>query len=738
MQWNRLEVKGVWKTQTGCFAQVQSSGKSVALDSGGIFLRKGMVLQGLFSRKESGFAGKEFWVLEKHVPPMGYDRTSEMLAPLGLSDFEMKSVYRTLGKDTSYTLLSRPSSLKQFSAVFTDDRMRELDERLRDMRNTNDVRTAFPFLPKSTADLVYQTLGREAVRLLRESPYQYCSDTERLIRFVDAEQIYMHCGGNPLSDGRVNQILSRSLVSVLGENGDMALEVSDDNRFWHWMDVAEELSGKVNSSWRLSASLLAGRAMDFVNESNATLVVHRGRSFVYPMSNAVAECQVGELGWLAGKPPLYSAGGKVTLQRIESYCKLTGYVSADGDLGMDDCQMLAVVNALRNRVSVIAGGPGRGKTTITACICDCWRKEFGEDAPIWLVSLTGKAVSRLRGSVAERISIEGIHTRTIASVAVDSKVEVVDGLVIVDEASMVDTQTLARLVCKLGRVQVVFVGDVDQLPSIGAGQVLHDFIDSGVCPVTRLDVNYRARGRDGRTLADNADAIAENRVGDIRYDEYFQWYDVSAGDAAVFHAIVSRYEELLRTEDAADICLLSPFKSELDAFSVVKLNLAIHRRLHEHDKVNTSTRMVSYHGEPILVGDRVVVTRNLSDIGVVNGDTGKLTQYMLDGSPQILLDSGEEVVIPYKDASKYLEMGYALTVHKSQGSEYRHVLFAISSRMLAPWACGFATRNLVYTAVTRSSSRVHLFGSKLAFERSLNNVMGSRLTLLVDRLRGDL
>lgn len=739
MAWKRFIVKGVWKNGTGCFGKVYPNGEEVALSCAPVALSKGMVVQGQFSEDPKGFAGKRLFVLERHVPEMSEAQTADVLRSVGLSLDELHAIYGKFGRSAAYALLSRPSNMKKLASDLGSARAAEIQEKLNALRHPNDVRQAFPFLPKALCEKLSGCLGRNAVALLTSDPYAWCSGDGALVRFADAERIYMHTGGNPMSEKRIDSLLLRSMESILGRTGDMFLEVSDDEAFWGWMTEASELSGRVDGSWELPAATLANLAMDFVSRGGACLERDGSASCLYSMSNLADERAVAALGDMASLPPLYKGDGRTTLRRIEDYCERAGLVSVDGDVGMDDLQIMAVANALRHRVSVIAGGPGRGKTAITSCICDCWQAEFGAGASIMLTSLTGKAVSRLKSSVGRTVDMGGVRAFTMASVIVNPKIQsggVNRTLVVVDEASMVDMRSMARFLGKMGDVQMVFIGDVDQLPSIGAGQLLRDLIDSDVFEVTYLEKNYRARGRDGATLADNADAIAENRIADVRYDEYFNWHDASSGEAEVFADILNEYMGLMAKEDAADVCLLSPFKSEKDPFSVVRLNHAIHRAKGMAPGAPGAYAM--YYGEPILPGDRVVVTHNLPDHAVVNGDTGELVQYMPDGEALVRLDDDRELLLSRSEAADNLEMGYALTVHKSQGSEYRHVLFAVSGRMAAPWARGFATRNLVYTAVTRSSSRVHLFGSRPAFERSLANTLPPRRTRLVERLRGDL
>ena len=175
------------------------------------------------------------------------------------------------------------------------------------------------------------------------------------------------------------------------------------------------------------------------------------------------------------------------------------------------------------------------------------------------------------------------------------------------------------------------------------------------------------------------------------------------------------------------MCLLGAFKSDKDPFSIVNLNIRL------RDKVNpngTSIPGLKYHGTNIRVGDRVIIVDNLPEADAVNGDVGTLESYYGD-SVVIVLDKGADITLTRSDFPS-IELGYALTVHKSQGSEYKRILLAVSPRLSAPWAANFATRNLMYTAVTRAKDAVMLFGSQDALRVCLANEMAPRHTRLCE------
>ena len=731
-RWNRYKVTGVWKGAKfgfGCYALDCSTSEKYAITGSSGVVSKGDILQGLFTSR-GDFYGTPMLEMTKRLPNMGKDDTKSALCAMGFEDDEVESLYNQYGMSTAFEVHRRPSVIKRHVDASRYDRLHEV---LHNSRMDNDVKAKYDFLPSALCERLVQAYGSRALPVLEKNPYAMVWHEYVDMRFGDAERVSMMLGMEYDDSRRVEALLKQAFNSILGGCGDAFLEVSDDGEFYRWMQEAVDLSGHWISAWSLDYTTLANASQGFASSDEMTLVMRDGRSCLYRSESYLAEVHVASsLTDMLKKAPLFDGSGKDVLKYIEDYCVQTGTVSASGDVGLDDKQIMSIVSALRNRVSIITGGPGRGKTAIAACICYCWRQEM--KGRIILTSYTGKAVSRLHQSVSGYLPFE-VEARTMASINVDPCMtpDALRGaLVIVDEVSMVDVPTMSRFLSQFSDAQFVFVGDADQLPSIGMGQLLKDMLDSGVIPSERLVMNYRARGVAGYTLACNSDAIVEERFADIAYDDYFKWVSQDERPSDAFGKMVDSYMELIGNGYEPDeICLLSPFKSEKDPFSVVTLNLTI------RDKVNPNGKPVSlnYAKEPLRLGDRVLMTQNMRDKGIVNGDTGYLVDYDSHSRKYtVVLDDDTHVELTGEEAS-HLELGYALTVHKSQGSEYKHVLFAISSRTLADWATRFATRNLVYTVVTRSRSGVSLFGSRRAFEQALRNPNPVRKTLLSEWLR---
>lgn len=732
--WQQYQVTGVWKGARygfGCFAR-EASGRSVALvGDANIALRKGMVLQGQ-AVPGGDWHGTPMMRMEELLMPASVDEAVDyMVRRFQLEQSEASDLCSVLGRNAPFRLLRGERTARaEAKRTLAPSVYSALTKRLKELADMNPVRRAYPFLSKRAAEAVcVQYSMSRALDALQDNPYEVARLVDGF-RFLDAERVFFADGGDRDATVRVDALLEHALKGMLNRTGDTCLNASDDVAFGAWMTEAQALSGKADPAMWLDVSTLLEHVDDMVDGYGVVREQSSDGHWLFCLRHCV-DMEQAVANWalyMRNESPLYDGTAKGLTHDIEAYYEENGFVDAAGNASVDGFQMMAVMSALLNRVSIVTGGPGRGKTQVASCICDCWNQCM--HAPIYLTSYTGKATARL----AELVDADEcrVVVATMASLLVNPSVtpDTFNGaLVIIDEASMVDAVTMGHFTKYLDGAQVVVIGDANQLPSIGNGQVFRDLIESGVLPVTELVTCYRAK--DSQTLVDNGDAIVEGRIGDVKYDNAFSWSAPSSH--SVFDDIVSAYMGLVTGKGALEssqVCLLGAFKSEKDPLSVVKLNLRIREELNPLGKPVPGS---SYYGSPLRIGDRVLIVRNMRDIGVVNGDTGHIVTATADGWVRILLDNNRMVDIPFADMCD-VELGYALTVHKSQGSEYSRVLLAVSPRMTQTWARNFATRNLMYTAVTRAKDGVLLFGSEPAFAACLANEMAPRLTRLPDYL----
>lgn len=390
-------------------------------------------------------------------------------------------------------------------------------------------------------------------------------------------------------------------------------------------------------------------------------------------------------------------------------------------------QKKAIQTAIQSKVMLLTGGPGTGKTTVLKAIIDIFKKERLE---IIACAPTGKAAERM----CEATGIEAmtIH-RTLGFLADGtfqySSLNPLDGdVVIVDESSMIEITLMSHLLDALtDRHRFILVGDIDQLPCIGPGNILRDIINSNIIPVVALDTIFRQA--EGSFIISNAHRINNGLppIMNAENDKDF-FFIPETNPLRITDTIVGLIKERLPRAygyKPEDIQVLSPMKKG-DAGTEV-LNFAI------QTSINNNLESIKKKNIEFKKGDRVVQTVNNYNKGVFNGDTGIILGFSTgennEKEANIKFKGGR--IVKY-DSSEFNELilGYALTIHKSQGSEFPVVIMPITSQHHI-----MLQRNLIYTGVTRAKKLCILIGSKAEIAYAAQNfVVTQRYTALTDRL----
>lgn len=409
--------------------------------------------------------------------------------------------------------------------------------------------------------------------------------------------------------------------------------------------------------------------------------------------------------------------GNIDIQAIE---KATG-------VGYDDVQVAAIRQAVRSRVMVLTGGPGTGKTTTTQGIIAAYR---AAGLRVLLAAPTGRASKRM--SEATGMEAKTIH-RLLEFNPQDGYKRNDDNplegdVLIVDECSMIDIILMYNLMKAIPvQMRLILVGDIDQLPSVGAGNVLRDIIDSGQVPVIRLTRIFR-QAQSSRIVM-SAHAINQGRYPDTSNGKDTDFFFIRKDDPEqvaeeivklVKHRLPKAYNQPL-----SNIQVLTPMQRSV--VGAGNLNMLLQQAL------NTSTLGISRGGINYKLGDRVMQIRNNYDKNVFNGDIGIIEKVNMEDRTLCIRFDGSLVEYEASELDE-VTLAYATTIHKSQGSEYPIVVIPVLMTLFV-----MLQRNLIYTGITRAKKTCVLIGQPKALAYAIRNLtVNKRNTKLKERLRGEL
>ena len=633
-------------------------------------------------------------------------------------------IVRRFKEDTFRIIEEEPERLAEVKGI-SERKAMEIASQVNEKR---DLRQAMIFLQQfgitmNLAVKIYNKYGQEVYGILKENPYRLADDIEG-VGFRTADDIAAKAGIRTDSDFRVRSGILYTLLQASGEG--------------HTFLPQEELTAKTSELLGIDKDIIEKNYMDLSIERKIIMKQSGEQTQIYSASFYYMEANTATM--LRELDIAYDVADAEIEQRIHNIEKQTG-------MQLDEHQVQAVKEAVRNGLLVITGGPGTGKTTTINTIIRYFEME-GMD--IFLAAPTGRAAKRMSETT-------GFEARTIhRMLELNGGMEGSAGfernetnpletdLVIIDEMSMVDITLMNSLLKAIAPgTRLILVGDINQLPSVGPGRVLKDIIQSEAFNVVMLTKIFRQASTSDIIV--NAHKI--NRGEEVSLDnKSMDFFFLKRYEADIIINVVLQLvkQKLPKFVDATpyDIQVLTPMRKGL--LGVERLNGILQQYLNPPDQ----SKREKEHGDMVFrEGDKVMQTKNNYQLeweictkfgltvdkgmGIFNGDMGIITEINdFAETMTVEFDEGRKVEYSYKLLDE-LELAYAITIHKSQGSEYPAVVIPLLSgpSMLM-------NRNLLYTAVTRARKCVTLVGNDTTFNQMIQNTsQQKRYSGLCDRIR---
>ena len=623
-------------------------------------------------------------------------------------------IVRRFGDDTMRIVEEEPERLAEIKGI-SEKKAMEIAEQ---MTEKADMRRAMIFLQKYGISLnlgakIYQKYGQTVYGVLQENPYRLAEDISG-VGFRIADEIASRIGIHTDSDYRIRSGMLYTLLQASGEG--------------HIYLPKEELFSRASGLLGVDPSYMEKHLMDMVVDRKLILKETEDGAVVYPTRYYYLELNSARM--LCELNILCPEDEEMMEKRINRIEKETG-------TRLDEMQKQAVAAAASHGLFILTGGPGTGKTTTINAIIRYFEEEGAE---LRLAAPTGRAAKRMTeatGYEAQAIhrllELNGMPEEEQEGRAVhfdrNSENPLEADVIIIDEMSMVDIALMHSLLLAVtAGTRLILVGDENQLPSVGPGNVLRDIIRSCCFPVVELKKIFRQASESDIVV--NAHKINRGEqvtINNKSRDFFFlKRYDA---DIIIRVVIALIQEKLPRYVDAKpyEIQVLTPMRKGL--LGVERLNQILQRYLNPPDEKKKEKEI----GQRLFrEGDKVMQVKNNyqleweilgrykipvdKGVGVFNGDTGIMTEINeFAETATVEFEDGRQAEYSFKQLEE-LELAYAVTIHKSQGSEYPAVILPILSgpRMLM-------NRNLLYTAVTRARKCVTVVGSETTFAEMIRN-----------------
>ena len=642
----------------------------------------------------------------------------------GLSLPKAKLIVSELGLDCINYIIENPDILKRVPNLkLSDVKIASIHNQLKFCKNYEECAIFIQSagIPLQTANAIYDKYKDDTLTIVRNEPYQICYDGE--ITFQVADKLAYECNvpyNHPL---RIKTgILSYMNSKVISEGytclyKDVGIYKSKKN-FYQLFNQYLKKVGKIKGV--ITDQEIDDAIRELIQDKKVVEEYdNKGKCYLYTAILHSVENSIARYV-------------KTLHKRTFKFCQKNDvddfFDNVYQGMPLDPKQIDAIYNAILNNISILTGGPGTGKTATVNVyvqtmqyIC---KKLYNRDAKIELLAPTGKAADRLQeltgmpaSTIHRRLMLIGNVRRSNVLLDVD--------VVVIDESSMIDVFLMEQLLSAIdNNTRIVFVGDINQLPSVGPGKVLDDLIGSNIIPTVTLTTIFRQS---------TTSTIVENAHHIIHEEDTEHGFELNKGNFCFIEEknpieIKNQIYDVIEKEiqngnDVKDIVVLSPMKDG-DA-GTIELNELFQEDFNKNP-------ICTFNGKQFKENDRVIQTKNNYDLNVYNGFVGTLFS-IHEETDGYHFDVDFDNLTSIKEYSEKdieeLELAYAITVHKSQGSEYPIVIMPIhlaQSNML--------TSKIFYTALTRAKKKFYCIGEKDAIDKAINEKSKNKSEYRISRL----
>lgn len=611
----------------------------------------------------------------------------------GIGEAKAKRIVDVLGKDTFSIILENPSNLVLIPTI-TEKNAKTLHDKLMEYESSYETILYLNNLGFSTKDsmIVYNYYKEKTISVVEEDIYMLIEDVYEMT-YKKIDSISKKIGIKPDDERRIDA----SILYIMRELS---------NTLGHCYFSLDEIYSYLTRV--LGVRITKDIFQERVNELILNLKIKKYQDNYYVMEMYEAETLIVKRFQIlnhAKDNVCKDLDSRIT--KLEDYFRIT----------YNKDQRKAIEESFYKNILIITGGPGTGKTTIIKAILELYKDvnklsyEKLQDK-VALLAPTGRAAKRmsettlLKASTIHRFLKWNKDNDTFQVNEYNkSKVE----FVLVDEASMIDTYLFSNLLRGLSvNTKIILVGDYDQLPSVGPGQLLHDFICSNVLPVIELKELYR-QGADSNIITLSSDIRNDSLCKDL-FNESDDLTFIECDSSEIMNYICD-VSSTYKDYSYKNFQILAPMYKTQNGIDLINQNVQKIFNKKEAKKAEIKVGEVTYRE-----GDKVIQLTNMPDDNVYNGDIGIITRIVTRPNKEIYIDFDNNIV-KYTPANFYkFKLAYAISIHKSQGSEFDIVVIPLTrdyKKMLY--------RKLIYTGITRSKTKLYLIGEYKALELAVAN-----------------